>query len=399
MRRLFLIAGGVVVAAGALGCMARSGGAPGAANIAPGEATDETGGGRVADEREPPLGQLPEDVRPLAYRLLMRIVPDRDRFEGEVEIPIVLAERRSVIWMHGRDLDVTSVDVVAHDGRELAATWDPVGAPEADGVVAVRLPEPLSPGKATVRVRWSAAFDETLKGLYHVRAGGDAYAFTQFESTYARGAFPCFDEPVFKTPFDITLEVRAQDRALGNTPVVRSTDLPDGMKRLRLATSKPMPTYLVAWAVGPLDVVEAPPMEANEVRDRPLPLRGVAVRGKGPQLERALAETPAILASLERYLGRPYPYAKLDVVAVPDFASGAMENVGLVTFRDTLLLMDENPPEWQKRAFAYVMSHELAHMWFGNLVTMPWWDDLWLNEAFATWLGHRTVADVYPDYN
>ncbi|MFW6052018.1 MAG: M1 family metallopeptidase [Myxococcota bacterium] len=379
----------------AAGCPGRSG-TTGAANIAP--RAGDAPRAEVVDEAEPPAGRLPQDVRPRSYRLAMRIAPGQDRFGGEAEIRVALDAPRSVLWMHGRGLDVTSAVVETEDGRRLDATWDPVPAEKADGVAALRLPEPLPPGEATLLLAWTAPFSDALDGLYHVREGGEAYAFTQFEATYARQAFPCFDEPVFKTPFDVTLEVPADDRALGNTPAVETTPANDGMKRVRLATTKPIPTYLVAWAVGPLDVVEAEPIAPNDVRDRPVPLRGVAVRGEGDGLARALAGTPALLAALERYLGAPYPYEKLDIVAVPDFASGAMENVGLVTFRDSLLLMGDDPPEWQKRAFANVMAHELAHQWFGNLVTMPWWDDLWLNEAFATWLAPRVVAEVHPEH-
>src|SRR5690606_11329361 len=149
--------------------------------------------------------------------------------------------------------------------------------------------------------------------------------------------------------------------------------------------------------VGPLDVVEAPPIAGSDVRDRPIPLRGVAPRGQGARLAYALEHTPRMVESLERYFGRPYPYAKLDLIAVPDFGAGAMENAGAITFRDSLLLLDESAPVRQRRGFAYVTAHELAHQWFGNLVTMAWWDDLWLNEAFATWLETRTVEETFPE--
>ena len=147
-------------------------------------------------------------------------------------------------------------------------------------------------------------------------------------------------------------------------------------------------------------MVEHEAIPPSDVREEPVPLRGLAVKGKGEQLAYALENTGRILADLEDYFGAPYPYRKLDIVAVPDFGAGAMENVGLVTFREPLLLLGdgESAPEGQKRGYAYVMAHELAHMWFGNLVTMPWWDDIWLNEAFATWMGNRSVARVFPEY-
>ena len=161
---------------------------------------------------------------------------------------------------------------------------------------------------------------------------------------------------------------------------------------MRFAESEPLPTYLVALAVGPFDVVDGP---AGDV-----PLRMLTVRGKGGLAGYALQRTPRILAALADYFGRPYPYAKLDLVAVPDFAAGAMENAGLVTFRDTLVLMDAaRATAAEKYACESVVAHELAHQWFGNLVTMAWWDDLWLNEGFATWMATKIVMTTAPEFH
>jgi len=212
-------------------------------------------------------------------------------------------------------------------------------------------------------------------------------------------AFPCFDEPRFKTPFDVTLTVPADQIAAANTPVDRAIKLPEGLQRISYMPTPPLPTYLLAWAVGPLDVVSGPTIPPSEGRPFPVPLRGIAAKGNAEQLTYALKRTGEFVAVLEDYFGIPYPYRKLDLVAVPDFAAGAMENVGLITFREWLLLIDEErATENQRRAFAYVMAHELAHQWFGNLVTMPWWDDIWLNESFATWMGSRVVQTLHPEY-
>ena len=170
-----------------------------------------------------------------------------------------------------------------------------------------------------------------------------------------------------------------------------------GKVRHVFADTKPLPTYLLAFAVGPLDVVTGL-IPANAVRSTPLPFRGVAAKGKGDRLRYAVTHTPAIVAALETYFGQAYPFDKLDIVAVPDFAAGAMENPGAVMFREWLLLVDEKvAPESQLRAFWGVMAHELAHIWFGDLVTMPWWDDIWLNEAFATWMSYKIVGVVRPE--
>ncbi len=343
-----------------------------------------------------PLGQLPEDVTPLHYTLWMEVVPSRERFRGRVDIRVRLDRATSVIWMHGRDMNVTEAEVLPEGEEGVPATFEQM---DESGVAALRLDREVGPGEVELTLTYDAPFDRQLKGLYRVDTGGDAYAFTQFEATSARLAFPCFDEPRFKTPFDITLAVEPAHEAVSNTTPANERTVA-GMKEVRFTETLALPTYLIAMAVGPLDIVEHDPIPDNSVRERPLPLRGVAARGRGDQLAYALEHTAALLEYLETYFGIPYPYDKLDIIAVPDFASGAMENAGAITFRETLLLLDpDDAPESQRRGFAYVMAHELAHQWFGNLVTMPWWDDIWLNEAFATWMGTKCVAAVHPDYH
>jgi alanyl aminopeptidase len=323
-------------------------------------------------------------------------VPDRDVLLGVAQVAVQLDRRVDTLWLHGRDLEVYAANLVDASGREIRGRWEQVSE---DGVAAIHLPEPLGPGRVTLFLGWSAALGRTLRGVYRVDVGDDAYAFTQFEPLSARRAFPCFDEPAFKTPFDVSLVVPREHAAIGSTPIVREEPLRGGrLRQVWFSTTPPLPTYLLAWAVGPLDVVPAPPLPDGGPRSREVPFRGVAARDRGGKLAFALEHTPALVADLERYFDLEYPYPKLDVIAVPDFAAGAMENVGAITFREYLLLLDPDAaPEEQRRGFTYVMAHELAHQWFGNLVTMRWWDDLWLNEAFATWLGRRSVARVHPE--
>ena len=341
-----------------------------------------------------PTGQLPREVRPLGYTLELEIVPSRERFTGRAQIAVQIDHPTSVIWLHGKGLHPTLVQAVA-GGHAYPASWTQT---TEDGVAVLNFGLTLPVGPAMIEIRYDAAFERDLEGLYRVDVAGANYAFTQFEPVSARLAFPCFDEPSFKTPFEVWLTVPKDDTAIANAPEVSSEPLGD-LKRVRFAKTPPLPSYLVAFAVGPLDVVAGAPIPANDVRKEPVPLRGVAVKGQGAQLGYALQHTGKILDALERYTGLPYPYGKLDLIAVPDFGPGAMENAGAVTFREWLLLIDpKSAAEGQKRAFAGVMAHELAHMWFGDLVTMPWWDDVWLNEAFATWLGSHVVAELYPDY-
>ncbi|MCB9602821.1 MAG: ERAP1-like C-terminal domain-containing protein [Sandaracinus sp.] len=360
------------------------------------EPTEEVTVAPLPDEA-PPLGQLSDAVVPRRYRLALEVVPERHGFHGVVEIDVQLAEATRRVWLHGERLAVGSAVVRDSAGTEHAATYTEV---HDDGVAQLVTETPIAAGDATIRVEYDAPFNRALRGLYRVDVGSSSYAFTQLEAVSARLVFPGFDEPRFKVPFELTMKVRADDAAIFNTPETGREPADEGMVNVRFAPTPPLPTYLLALAVGPLDVVEHEAIPANALRDRPIPLRGLAARGKGDQLAYALQNTARIVVALEEYFGVAYPYAKLDIAAVPDFAAGAMENPGLITFRETLLLLGDgsNAPEGQKRAYAYVMAHELAHQWFGNLVTMQWWDDLWLNEAFATWMGGKITGQLWPAY-
>jgi alanyl aminopeptidase len=341
-----------------------------------------------------PTGQLPREVRPLGYSLELEIVPTRERFAGRAQIAVQIDRPTSIVWLHGKGFHVTLAQATT-GGRTVPASWTQM---TEDGIAVLNFGQTLPAGPALIEIRYDAAFERDLEGLYRVDEAGASYAFTQFEPISARLAFPCFDEPVFKAPFEVWLTVPKDDAVIANGHEVSVEPLGD-LKRVRFAKTPPLPSYLVAFAVGPLDVVAGAPIPANEVRQAPVPLRGVAARGQGSRLAYALEHTGKILDALERYTGLPYPYAKLDLIAVPDFGPGAMENAGAVAFREWLLLVDpQGAPEHQKRAFAGVMAHELAHQWFGNLVTMPWWDDVWLNEAFATWLGHKIHAELHPGH-
>ncbi len=328
------------------------------------------------------------------YHIELSIVPEQDRFAGLVEISLELDAPADGIWLHGQNLEVSTLYVDTGTAR-LPGTWT---QRTDDGVVRLTFPEPLPAGRATLHVEYEAQFNQELRGLYRVESDGNFYAFTQFEATSARAAFPSFDEPRFKTPFDVVLTVPKVAVAAANTPAERTVEMSPKLRRVKYVTTAPLPTYLLAWAVGPFDVVEEEPLPANAIRQEAIPFRGIAVRGQGRKLQYALEHTAAFVEALESYFGIPYPYPKLDIVAVPDFAAGAMENVGLITFREPLLLLSANAPESQRRSFAYVMAHELAHQWFGNLVTMPWWNDIWLNESFATWMGNKVVEELHPEY-
>jgi alanyl aminopeptidase len=341
-----------------------------------------------------PLGRLPEDVRPLSYDLSLTIDPGEERFSGAVRITVQMDRARSSLWLHGQDLHVTKASLAQRGGEALSAAYTQV---HPSGVVRVDLPRPVGPGEATLALTYDAAFGTRLQGLFRVRDGGHAYAFTHFEPLDARRCFPGFDEPGFKTPFEVSLTVRNEHKAIANTSPVGEEPVDATRKRVRFGRSEKLPTYLVAFAVGPLDLVTPGPIAANAVRPKPLPLRGVAAKGRGGRLHTALSWARGVLDAQERYFGIPYPYEKLDLIAVPDMG-GAMENAGAVTFAEQLLLLKEpTATTGQKRSIASVMAHELAHQWVGNLVTMRWWDDLWLSEAFASWMTVRTLEAWRPE--
>jgi len=337
--------------------------------------------------------RLPPDVHPVAEALELTIRPEQARFSGKVDLDVQLEHPRSSLWLHARELHVTAASVVPDGLPPIAATWSDE---DAQGLGRLRLASPAPTGHAKVHLEYDAAYVAGNKGLFKVTAAGAPYAFTQFEAVDARRAFPCFDEPGFKIPFTVTLDVADGQTAIGNTPEVGREPGTGGLVRVHFATTRPLPSYLVAFAVGPLDVVKAPDLLPNTVRSRPLPLRGVAVRGRGPELGYALAHAGEILSALETYFGIEYPYEKMDILAVPEMG-GAMENAGAVTFNEQLLMLDPaSAPLWQKLEFAEVVAHEFSHQWFGDLVTMAWWDDTWLNESFAEWMGYKIAQQWDP---
>ncbi|WKE66945.1 M1 family metallopeptidase [Gallaecimonas kandeliae] len=348
----------------------------------------------VAAAEQVPIAQLPDWEAPSHYSLTLWVNPDQQSFKGEGEIAMTLSKASDHLWMHAKDMSQLQIQAQTQDGELLDAK---VETKDDSGVIKVSFAKVLEPQKLTLKVTYQAPYNQSLEGLYKVSEGGRNYAFTQFESIDARRAFPGFDEPRFKVPFDITLAIPKGMKAVANTPEVSRKEEGD-WTYIQYATTKPLPSYLLAFAVGDLDIVDWQPMPKTALRDHAVPLRGVAVHGKGEKLKYALEHSAGIVQTLEDYFGIPYPYKKLDIIAVPDFAAGAMENPGAITYREQLLLMDEDAPFWQKRSYASVHAHELAHQWFGDLVTMPWWTDIWLNEAFATWAGNKAAATWAPDW-
>ncbi len=344
--------------------------------------------GGATSKSEAPDGhvRLNHDVAPLHYDLELNIDPNTAVFSGRVRIKVRLASPARRIDLHGESLEIT--EARAELGNELRVARVVTGV---NGGLALELDDPLPAGEATLVIAYQAPLKEVPDGLYRVKDGEGWYAFTQFEPLYGRQAFPGFDQPSFKTPFAVTLRAPKGMTALANSKETGRRD--EGESTVfTFAETKPLPTYLVAFAVGEFDIVEAPADAIPET-----PLRLITTKGKGKLGGYALARTPIIHKVLSDYFDQPHPFDKLDLVAVPNFSAGAMENVGLVTFREPLLLLDPKTAPANRRMWSQsVIAHELAHMWFGNLVTPVWWDDLWLNEAFATWMASWVVEQVDP---
>lgn len=343
-----------------------------------------------------PTGRLPRTALPRHYALRLRVDPRAERFDGEVELRLQLTAAADHVWLHGKHLDVRRVTVVDAGGTERTARWrsaDPGG-----GVARVDFGATLPAQALRLRFIYSAPYSRQLEGLYKAENAGKAYIVSQMEAISARLAFPCLDEPSFKSTFDLTLDIPAGQQAVANTALRTRQRLPDGWQRLAFATTPPLPTYLVALAVGPWDIVDGPAVPASALRGQAVPLRGVAPAGAGPRLKEALDATPQIVTALEDYFGQPYAFGKLDLLAATDFSAGAMENPGLIVFRAPLLLLDAKSPIALHRDSFTVNAHELAHQWFGDTVTMPWWDDVWLNEAFASWMADKITQQLRPQY-
>ncbi len=256
------------------------------------------------------------------------------------------------------------------------------------GLVTLTAAAPLRPGAYGLDIDFSGRFGTQGAGLYRVESGGLAYTFTQFEAADARKAFPCWDEPGFKIPYQMTLVVPETHLAISNTAVASETSS-GGMKTVVFGRTPPLPSYLLAIATGPLETVPVSGMS--------IPSRIVTVRGQASLAAEAARLVPLILRALEEYFGGRYPFDKLDLLAVPDFWAGAMENAGAITFADSILLIDPKAVTFaRRRDLVQTMAHEMAHMWFGDLVTMTWWDDLWLNESFASWMEKKIGDRIDP---
>lgn len=332
-----------------------------------------------------PEVRLPADPQPRFQHVTLRLDPDKRSYSGRVEVELEVKGRPQAVMFHAEGQRLTRV--VLTQGSDTIATERKTGD---HGLQTLTLARPLAAGAARLSVEFTHLYGTRAVGLYRVLKAERGYLFTQFEATDGREAFPLWDEPCFKFPYQFTLEIPQDREAVTNTAIERETRTADGFRRLEFARTKPLPSYLLALAVGPLEFTDVPGMR--------IPTRIVTVQGQKHLAGFAVETTPKLLAALERWFGSPYPYDKLDLIAVPEFAYGAMENAGAITYRDDILLLDPaTASAGDRRRHVNTHAHELAHMWYGDLVTMSWWDDLWLNESFADWMASRISDEVYPE--
>jgi puromycin-sensitive aminopeptidase len=329
--------------------------------------------------------RLPNTIRPTAYDAALSVDVAASRFKGQIRIDLTLSEPVEEIVLHGADLEVERA-VLRAAGRE--ARPEEIRAVRASETVVLRFGAPAPAGPARLELAFGGAMTGGLRGLY---PAGRGLAATQFEAADARRVFPCFDEPGFKAPWRLAVEAPAGAVVLSNGSPVREEEL-GSTRRVTFSETPPLPTYLVALVVGG---VQAPPPTVV----RGIPVRTWAIPEKLPLTGFGQDVAVEVLPRLEDYFGVPYAFGKLDQVGLPEFEAGAMENAGLVTYREVALLLDPATASLaQKKRVAEVVTHELAHQWFGNWVTMTWWDDLWLNEAFATWMAFKIVDRWNPSW-
>jgi len=333
--------------------------------------------------------RLPHTALPTDYKLELTILPEETTFHGVAMINIELKERTRVIWLNAKDLSIKEIHVKS-GALSKSATWRTSGE-----FLAIELGQDSEPGPQQLEIRYTAVLpDKTSVGVHRKKSGNDWYVYTSFTPIDARRAFPCFDEPEYKTPWTIVLHVKADEVAVSNAPAVSTQKEPDDMKRVEFAPTQPLPSEVIAFAVGPFDVVDA-----GVAGQKQIPVRIITPRGRAGEAGPASKATAELLPLLEQYTGMPYPWDKLDHLAVLEMPFGATENPGLITYNaDGLLAPPTRDTPQRVRAMRSTMTHEMAHQWFGNLVTQSWWNDVWLSEGFATWLESKISDSQLPPF-
>ena len=333
--------------------------------------------------------RLPTTVIPSHYKLLLDPDIGQQKFTGEETITVQVQQATSEIVLNSLGLDISLAEATAADKIVPAqVTYD-----QPNETVRLSLAQPLPAGAASLHLTFSGKLTAGLRGLYLSKSARRQYAVTQFEGTYARMMFPGFDEPGFKATFDLSVIAGKGDTAISNGRIVKDDALPGSTRhKITFSTSPKMSTYLVALAVGDWQCLER---TVDGV-----PIRVCAEPDKKQYGQFALEAAAQSVHFYNQWYGIKYPFEKLDMLAIPDYEWGGMENTASIFYRDTALLMDEKTASvFSKRGHATVVAHEIAHQWFGDLVTAAWWDDIWLNEGFATWMERKPIRAWHPEWH
>ncbi|HKV23997.1 MAG TPA: M1 family metallopeptidase [Candidatus Acidoferrum sp.] len=331
--------------------------------------------------------RLPENVTPERYDVTLTPDLANASFSGDETIFVRLQKPATSIVLNAAELQFQEVWIGTADFKQAAA----VSTDDKTEMATFTVPTAVPAGAAEIHIKFTGILNDKLRGFYLSQTARRRYAVTQFEATDARRAFPCFDEPAYKAVFRIKLIVDNGDTAISNGKIISDTPGPEnGKHTLQFSDSPKMSSYLVAMMVGDFACISG---GADDI-----PIRVCAVPEKKDLLSYALVSAEKILKFYDTYYQTKYPFQKLDIIAFPDFSAGAMENTAAITYRETLLTIDDkNASVDAHRAVADVLAHEMAHMWFGDLVTMKWWNDVWLNEGFATWMAFKPIESWDPN--
>ncbi|MBI4035953.1 M1 family metallopeptidase [Candidatus Daviesbacteria bacterium] len=338
--------------------------------------------------------RLPAYIKPERYKILLRPNLDEFTFTGEETIYLLIDKPTQEITLHSVDLEIESAEFI-HQGKE---TWaGKISYDKKSETATFTFPKQVQIGKGELKLIFKGVLNDKMRGFYRSKYDNNGQAkhlaTTQFESTDARRAFPCFDEPAHKAVFDVSLLVPKHTTAISNTIEENISEHESGYKLIEFAPTPKMSTYLLAFIVGEFEFIQGESGKRKGIRVFTTP-------GKKNQAKFALDVAIKVLDFYEDYFGIDYPLPVLDMIAIPDFAAGAMENWGAVTYRESTLLIDEERSSTaNKQWVALVIAHELAHQWFGNLVTMEWWTHLWLNEGFASFIEYLAIDNIFPQWD
>lgn len=361
----------------------------------------------MTTETPPYYEALPSNLQPVDYTVsVYDIDVEKETFSGTVDIRLVVKQETDEIHLNYRDITVIKdgVEVILEDGdssKKIEAKE--LNEFKSKEYFVIKLAEKVASGELMVSLKYNAIIQTNMAGFY--KSGytedqqGKIMLSTQFEATDARRAYPCVDEPAVKATFSVNVTITTDWVALANTPVESTKDLGNGLHTISFEKTPKMSTYLLAWACGDFEYIESF-TEDTYYDNKPLPIRIYTTKGYSKDAHFASTVAPKIIDYFSRVFEIKYPLPKLDLIAVHSFSHNAMENWGLVTYRSNALLFDEekSDPSYKNKV-CYVIAHELAHQWFGDLVTMKWWDELWLNEGFATWVGFLAVDYLKPEWD